>query len=149
MIGKSAVIFSIALGVFSFSITDVSVAEKVLRCPKIGVLQTGKLSKTCPVKKSAPKMAGTDGSHGGGGGGNGGGGGTRSDFRLKHNLIRVGTTVYGLPLYDFEYNFRPGTFEGVMAQDVLKVKPEAVSIGQDGFYRVNYDMLGIKMKRIR
>ena len=40
-------------------------------------------------------------------------------------------------------------FEGVMAQDVLKVMPEAVSIGADGFYRVNYTMLGIEMKRLR
>jgi hypothetical protein len=36
-----------------------------------------------------------------------------------------------------------------MAQDVLKVKPEAVSIGADGFYRVNYDMLGISMLKIQ
>ena len=72
-----------------------------------------------------------------------------SDMRLKKDIIRVGTTRYQLPLYDFNYIDQPGRFEGVMAQDVLKVMPEAVSIGTDGFYRVNYPMLGIEMKRLR
>ena len=72
-----------------------------------------------------------------------------SDMRLKKDIIRVGTTRYQLPLYDFNYIDQPGRFEGVMAQDVLKVMPEAVSIGADGFYRVNYTMLGIEMKRLR
>ena len=34
-----------------------------------------------------------------------------------------------------------------MAQDVLGVMPEAVSLGTDGFYRVNYAMLGIPFRR--
>ena len=72
-----------------------------------------------------------------------------SDIRLKKNIVRVGTTLYQLPLYDFSYIDQPGRFEGVMAQDVLKVMPEAVSIGADGFYRVNYTMLGIEMKRLQ
>ena len=73
----------------------------------------------------------------------------RSDMRLKKDIIRVGTTLHQLPLYDFSYIDQPGRFEGVMAQDVLKVMPEAVSIGADGFYRVNYTMLGIEMKRLQ
>ncbi|MDP8997480.1 MAG: tail fiber domain-containing protein [Pseudomonadota bacterium] len=72
-----------------------------------------------------------------------------SDMRLKKDIIRVGTTVHQLPLYDFSYIDQPGRFQGVMAQDVLKVMPEAVSIGADGFYRVNYTMLGIEMKRLQ
>jgi len=72
-----------------------------------------------------------------------------SDIRLKHGLNRLGITVYGLPLYAFSYNDRPGRYEGVMAQDVLKVMPEAVTMGADGYYRVNYDMLGIEMKQIQ
>ena len=34
-----------------------------------------------------------------------------------------------------------------MAQDVLEVMPEAVSVGSEGFYRVDYGMLGIEMAR--
>jgi hypothetical protein len=35
-----------------------------------------------------------------------------------------------------------------MAQDVLKVMPVAVSVAEDGYYRVNYEMLGIEMRRL-
>ena len=72
-----------------------------------------------------------------------------SDMRLKKDIIRVGTTRHQLPLYDFSYIDQPGRFEGVMAQDVLKVMPEAVTIDADGFYRVNYTMLGIEMKQLQ
>jgi hypothetical protein len=36
-------------------------------------------------------------------------------------------------------------FEGVMAQDVLEVMPDAVVVGPDGYYRVKYGQLGIRM----
>lgn len=68
-----------------------------------------------------------------------------SDSRLKTDVERVGTTVYGLPLYSFRYTGMPERFEGVMAQDVLEVMPEAVVTGADGFYRVNYARLGVTM----
>ena len=35
-----------------------------------------------------------------------------------------------------------------MAQDVLKVMPTAVSVREDGYYRVNYEMLGIELRRL-
>ena len=35
-----------------------------------------------------------------------------------------------------------------MAQDVLNVMPRAVRVGEDGYYLVNYDMLGIEMRRL-
>jgi hypothetical protein len=38
-------------------------------------------------------------------------------------------------------------FTGVMAQDVVGVMPQAVSRDATGFYRINYGMLGIEMKR--
>lgn len=71
-----------------------------------------------------------------------------SDLRLKHDVRRVGTTVYGLPLYHFKYIGRPGTYEGVMAQEVLQVMAEAVSVGPDGYYRVDYTALGTNMRQI-
>jgi Chaperone of endosialidase len=70
-----------------------------------------------------------------------------SDRRLKANISRVGTTVFGLPLYRFSYLGSDEMFTGVMAQDVLGVMPQAVSRDASGFYRVNYGMLGIEMKR--
>jgi hypothetical protein len=68
-----------------------------------------------------------------------------SDVRLKTDIEQVGTTVYGLPLYHFRYKTGPARFEGVMAQDVLEVMPDAVVTGEDGYYRVNYARLGIGM----
>jgi hypothetical protein len=61
---------------------------------------------------------------------------------------RVGTTVFGLPLYHFKYIGAPETYEGVMAQDVLQVMPSAVSAGADGYYRVNYGALGTSMRQV-
>lgn len=72
-----------------------------------------------------------------------------SDLRLKTNIHRVGTTVLNLPLYSFEYRYKSGTYIGVMAQDVLKVEPSAVSVGSDGFYRVDYKRLGIEMLQVQ
>lgn len=71
-----------------------------------------------------------------------------SDIRLKKAITRVGTTVLGLPLYRFEYKSKSGVFSGVMAQDVLTIAPEAVSTAPDGFYQVDYGMLGIAMRRL-
>lgn len=71
-----------------------------------------------------------------------------SDARLKTDIEVVGTTVHALPLYHFRYVDGPERFEGVMAQDVLKVMPEAAVMGDDGFYRVNYARLGIRMTRV-
>jgi hypothetical protein len=70
-----------------------------------------------------------------------------SDRRLKSNIARIGTTVFGLPLYAFSYLGSEQMFSGVMAQDVLGVMPAAVSRNAAGFYRVNYRMLGIEMRR--
>ena len=83
----------------------------------------------------------------GGGGGNGGGG-NRSDIRLKRDIAEVGQLPNGLKLYSFKYLWSDIEYVGVMAQDVLKVAPEAVITGKDGYYRVRYDLLGTSMKTL-
>lgn len=76
----------------------------------------------------------------------GGGGGTTagnifkfiSDRRLKTNIYEIGKAANGLPLYVFSYVSDPGTRHfGLMAQDVLKVNPDAVS-EENGHYVVDY-----------
>ena len=69
-------------------------------------------------------------------------------MRLKTDIHEVGTTAHNLPLYTFRYIGKDGQYEGVMAQDVLKVMPRAVIVGEDGYYRVDYNMLGIEMRRL-
>ena len=70
-----------------------------------------------------------------------------SDVRLKTNVERIGTAKHDLPLYSFSYLDKDGVYEGVMAQDVIGVMPAAVVVGEDGYYRVNYEMLGIEFRR--
>lgn len=76
----------------------------------------------------------------------GGGGGTTagnifkfiSDRRLKTDIHEIGKAANGLPLYVFSYASDPGTRHfGLMAQDVLKVNPDAVS-EENGHYVVDY-----------
>lgn len=62
-----------------------------------------------------------------------------SDIRLKSNIIRVGTHPLGVGIY--EYDIFGHRERGVMAQEVLKVKPSAVLMTDSGFYAVNYGAL--------
>lgn len=72
-----------------------------------------------------------------------------SDIRLKHNIKPVGMEK-GHNLYEFSYipqMKRPGRFIGVMAQEVLKKKPEAVKF-VNGFMTVDYNAIGLEMKEV-
>jgi hypothetical protein len=68
-----------------------------------------------------------------------------SDIRVKQDVQPLGDGSATLPLYSFKYLDGDTEYVGVMAQDVLKVRPDAVTTGEDGFYRVNYGKLGLRM----
>jgi hypothetical protein len=68
-----------------------------------------------------------------------------SDIRVKQDIEPLGDADSVLPLYSFKYLDDETEYVGVMAQDVLKVRPDAVITGEDGFYRVNYSKLGLRM----
>lgn len=72
-----------------------------------------------------------------------------SDIRLKTDIVFVGITEHGLPLYTFRYIGGTAIYQGVMAQDVLEFMPEAVIYMPNGYMAVNYEMLGLTMERIR
>ena len=72
----------------------------------------------------------------------------RSDARLKTDVKRVGTSAGGLGLYQWRYLGQAETWQGVMAQEVLKTVPEAVKADDNGFLTVDYAQLGIKMERV-
>jgi hypothetical protein len=84
-----------------------------------------------------------------GGGGGGRGGGRRSDIRLKHDVILLGHLDNGLGFYRFSYNGSDKPYVGVIAQEVQQVVPQAVTRGNDGYLRVNYDRLGVKFGSYR
>ncbi len=68
-----------------------------------------------------------------------------SDAHVKQYVAGAGTLPDGLKLYKFKYLWDETEYVGVMAQDVMKVRPDAVSVGEDGYYRVNYAKMGIRM----
>ena len=61
-----------------------------------------------------------------------------SDARLKDNIRRIGTADNGLPIYAFQYKGDDTPRMGLMAQDVLHVKPDAVVTMPNGFMAVDY-----------
>lgn len=63
--------------------------------------------------------------------------GLLSDIRAKTDISRVGTLDNGLPVYLYRYKHGGPMQIGVMAQDVEKVKPEAVT-EFGGIKAVNY-----------
>lgn len=67
-----------------------------------------------------------------------------SDIRLKYNISFVGVQN-GYRLYSFNYKFDRTTYVGVMAQEILLQKPEAVIRQKNGYYSVDYRTLGLKM----
>jgi len=70
-----------------------------------------------------------------------------SDERLKENIEPIGTSENGHNVYTWDWNDKakelgvndPTT--GVLAQEVMKYMPEAVSKHANGYYMVNYGVL--------
>jgi Protein of unknown function (DUF3300) len=89
------------------------------------------------------------GGGGGGGRGGGGGGGRRSDIALKHDIVLLGHLANGLGYYRFSYLGSRKAYVGVLAQEVQGLMPGAVTRGADGYLRVYYDKLGLKLRSYR
>lgn len=64
-----------------------------------------------------------------------------SDERLKTDVVKVGTRKDGLGVYLFRYLWDQAVHLGVMAQEVLWVKPEAVVKTPSGYFAVDYSQL--------
>lgn len=72
-----------------------------------------------------------------------------SDIRLKEDITPIGRRR-GLKFYRWRYKGDPmrRLWEGVMAQDLLHTRPDAVLTMPNGFYAVDYGLLGIRMKEV-
>jgi len=68
-----------------------------------------------------------------------------SDRRLKTGIVRVATHPDGFGLYRFRYLWSELECVGVLAQEVQGIAPHAVVCGEDGFLRVDYEEIGVKM----
>jgi hypothetical protein len=69
-----------------------------------------------------------------------------SDRRLKRDVVLLGDAGNGIALYRFKYTWSDQVYVGVMAQQAAAVVPEAVSLGSDGYLRVDYDRLGLRLQ---
>jgi hypothetical protein len=68
-----------------------------------------------------------------------------SDIRLKRDIVEVDRLDNGVGLYRYRYQWSDQTYVGVMAQEVAQVVPDAVMQGGDGYLRVDYGRLGLRL----
>ena len=66
----------------------------------------------------------------------------KSDRRLKENIVKVGEMANGIGIYTYNFIGQERTEMGVIAQEAMLIRPDAVLMGDDGFYRVDYGKLG-------
>jgi len=59
-----------------------------------------------------------------------------SDVRLKRNIVRIGTHPIGVGIYEYDIGARHEV--GVIAQEVLKVRPDLVHEHATGYLMVDY-----------
>lgn len=69
---------------------------------------------------------------------------TKSDARLKANIVPIGVKN-GYTIYEWRYIGSSVRYRGVMAQDVIEIDPQAVTL-QGGYYAVDYGRLGFEME---
>jgi hypothetical protein len=69
-----------------------------------------------------------------------------SDVRLKRDIALVGRLDNGLGLYRYRYLWSDTEYVGVMAQEVALIEPRAAVHGFDGYLRVNYGLLGLRLR---
>jgi outer membrane immunogenic protein len=69
-----------------------------------------------------------------------------SDIRLKRDIVPIGRLDDGLTLYRYRYLWSDTVYVGVMAQEVAEKDPSAVTMGDDGYLRVDYRKLGLQLR---
>jgi len=73
--------------------------------------------------------------------------GLLSDIRLKENITKTGVSESGIPIYTFNYKNENQVWSGTMAQDLIKIgREDAVTIMDNGYYGVYYDMIDVDME---
>ncbi|WP_074381600.1 tail fiber domain-containing protein [Bartonella doshiae] len=72
-----------------------------------------------------------------------------SDVRAKENIVPMGKKK-GYSLYAFNYKGNPQRYCGVLAQEVLHLKPDAVYVNaKTKLLHVDYGKIGLHMEKIR
>jgi hypothetical protein len=74
-----------------------------------------------------------------------------SDIRLKQNIQLIGVSESGINIYTFEYIEQvglEGTYQGVMAQELIGTEFESALIFDGEYYKVDYSKLDVEFIRI-
>ncbi|WP_273760414.1 tail fiber domain-containing protein [Bartonella sp. ML70XJBT.G] len=72
-----------------------------------------------------------------------------SDVRAKENIL-FECKKNGYSLYSFNYKGNPQRYRGVLAQEILRLKPEAVFMNaKTKLLHVDYDKIGLQMERVK
>ncbi len=69
-----------------------------------------------------------------------------SDRRLKRDIVELSRLGNGIGLYRYRYSWSDQLYVGVMAQEVAEIAPGAVVRDADGYLRVDYFQLGLKLQ---
>ncbi len=77
----------------------------------------------------------------------GNGGTTPSDIRLKTDITPIGTSPSGIPIYTFKYKGEKEVYQGVMAQELAKINPDAV-VEVNGYYAVDYTQTDVDFRLV-
>lgn len=68
-----------------------------------------------------------------------------SDRHLKRDIVLIDQLPNGIGIYRYRYLWSDTVYVGVMAQEVAAINPRAVIRAADGFLRVNYAALGLRL----
>jgi len=71
--------------------------------------------------------------------------GELSDRRFKRDVLLLARLDNGIGIYRYRYLWSDTIYVGVMAQEVAQIVPSAVIQASDGYLRVNYARLGLRM----
>lgn len=70
-----------------------------------------------------------------------------SDMRAKENITKIGTEN-GHNVYRYNYIGSNTPFVGVIAQEVMKTRPDAVGIMNNGYLGVDYKAIGVEFRSV-
>ncbi len=62
---------------------------------------------------------------------------------LKENIFKLGKSSEGHNVYKFNYKGNPTNYIGVIAEEVQRIKPQAVSRLSNGFLGVDYNLIDV------
>ena len=71
-----------------------------------------------------------------------------SDRRLKTDIKQIGESINGHKIYRYKYLDYDKEYIGAMADEVIKIKPEAVYKMDNGYLGVDYSQIDVQYREV-